>query len=108
MERVGISPVFSFPFLKGSLMRRNLVFASCLVAMLASLFLLAVPSASAENGQRLLITQSIDESKLITLAGNTRAEARAKNDHGAVPDSFPMDHLMLLLKRSPEQEQSLV
>ena len=88
-------------------MRRNLVFASCLVAMLASLFLLAVPSASAENGQRLLITQNIDANKLITLAGNTRAEAIAKNDRGAVPNSFPMEHMMLLLRRSPEQEQAL-
>ena len=56
------------------------------------------------DSSRVLITQAIDESKLVTLAGNTRPEATAENDRGAVPDSFPMQDLLLQLKRSPVLE----
>ena len=54
-----------------------------------------------------LITETISETKLVTLAGNTRPEATAANDRGPVADSFPMEHLWLQLRRSPEQEQAL-
>ncbi len=54
-----------------------------------------------------LITETISETKLVTLAGNTRPEATAANDRGPVADSFPMEHLWLQLQRSPEQEQAL-
>jgi len=54
-----------------------------------------------------LITETISETKLVTLAGNTRPEATVVNDRGPVADSFPMEHLWLQLQRSPEQEQAL-
>ena len=62
-----------------------------------------------ESGRhsRSLITQKIDESNRVPLAGNTRPEARVGNDRGAVADSFPMEHMLLQLKRPPEQEQAL-
>jgi hypothetical protein len=53
---------------------------------------------------RTLITDPIDESKLVPLSGNTRPEATAENDRGPVSDSFRMDGLMLQLKRSPVLE----
>jgi len=53
-----------------------------------------------------LITQSIDEQRLVTLAGNTRPEVTAANDRGAVEDSFQLDHMYLLLNRSAAQEQA--
>lgn len=53
-----------------------------------------------------LIRQTVNNSKLVTLAGNMRPEATAANDLGAVAGDFPMDHMMLQLKRSPEQEQA--
>ena len=37
-----------------------------------------------------LITQAIDATQRVTLAGNTRPEATAQYDRGAVPDDFPM------------------
>src|ERR1700721_3484389 len=40
------------------------------------------------------------------VAGNTRSEADAANDLGAVADSLSLNHMMLQLKRSPEQEQA--
>ena len=73
---------------------------------LASL-LLTVAVLQAQEPCPILITAPIDESKLVALAGNTRPEARAKYDRGPVADSFPMEHLLLLLKRSPEQEREL-
>jgi len=53
------------------------------------------------------ITQPIDETKLATLARNTRPEANLGNDRGAVPEALEADHMFLLLQRSPEQEQEL-
>lgn len=53
------------------------------------------------------IRAAIDESDLVTLANNTRPEATAANDRGRVADSFPLDHMLLQLKRSPEQEAAL-
>ena len=56
---------------------------------------------------RTLLTQSIDEHRLITLHGSTRPEANRANDRGPVSKDLIMDHLWLLLKRSPEQETAL-
>ncbi|MGB2604827.1 MAG: S53 family peptidase [Candidatus Sulfotelmatobacter sp.] len=57
------------------------------------------------SGQlRAVITQPVDETRLVTLVGNTRPEANAHNDRGAVPDGFPVDHMLLQLKRAPELE----
>src|SRR5271157_4784820 len=88
-------------------MRRELSLAYSLLAVLASLYLLVVPAAQAQSGQQVLITQNIDESKLVTLSGNTRPEARTKYDRGLVADNLAMDHMLLQLKRSPEQEREL-
>ena len=88
-------------------MRREMLLACCLLVALASLLLSAAPCAHAENVRPLLITQNVDESTLVTLGGNTRPEAKAKYDRGRVDDNLQMEHLLLLLKRSPEQEQEL-
>ena len=56
---------------------------------------------------RALITQGIDERNLAALRGNTRPEATAQNDRGAVADGFAMEHLLLQLRRAPEQEAAL-
>ena len=86
-------------------MRRKI----CLTAALLTLTL-ASPFAShvlgANPGQRVLVTIPIDETHLVTLVGNTRIEATAKNDRGRVADEFPMNHMLLQLKRAPELEQA--
>ncbi len=62
----------------------------------------------AAGGQsRALITEPVSEHALVKLAGNTRPEATAANDRGAVAADFPMDHMLLQLRRAPEQEQAL-
>lgn len=87
--------------------RSKVCLAVCLLAVLASLFLLVGPMAQAQNGAPVLITQNVDESKLVTIAGNTRPEANKQNDRGLVADSLSMEHMLLQLKRSPEQEREL-
>jgi Pro-kumamolisin, activation domain len=74
--------------------------------ILFSLFLIAQRSMGQSSGDRL-ITQPVDESKLMTLKGNTYPLARAEFDRGAVPASLPMDRMLLVMKRSPAQESAL-
>ncbi len=54
-----------------------------------------------------LITEAIDETNLVTLEGNTRPEANARNDRGPVADGFRMEHMFLQLRRSPEREHAI-
>ena len=68
---------------------------------------LAAPGVGTLPPARIMITQSIDAGKLYTLAGNTPSQATAQNDRGKVADSFPLDHMLLQLRRSPEREQAL-
>ncbi len=65
------------------------------------------PSQAQTNQARHLITQRIDENQRRTLWANTRPEANAINDRGAVTDSLALDHMMLLLRRPAEREQAL-
>lgn len=67
----------------------------------------AIALRSQTRSAPALIRQAVDENKLVTLAGNTHPEATAGNDLGAVADSFVLDHMMLQLKRSPEQETAV-
>jgi subtilase family serine protease len=53
------------------------------------------------------ITQAVDEAKLTTLKGNTYFLASAQYDRGAAPPSLPMDRMLLVLQRSPDQEAAL-
>jgi subtilase family serine protease len=75
----------------------------------AATLLLATVALRSQTTRRVpaLIRESVDESKLVTLAGNTRPEATAENDLGAVSNDLSLDHMMLQLKRSPEQEQAV-
>ena len=53
------------------------------------------------------ITQAIDETQLIRLHGNVHPLARPEFDQGAVPLGAPMQRMLLVLKRSVEQESAL-
>jgi subtilase family serine protease len=53
------------------------------------------------------IVQPLDETRLVTLSGNTHPMARPEYDRGPVPDGLLLDHLLLQLKRSPERERAL-
>ncbi|HVC48470.1 MAG TPA: Ig-like domain repeat protein [Terracidiphilus sp.] len=53
------------------------------------------------------ITAQVDEGALATLKGNTSPIAQAAYDHGAAPVSMPANRLVLVLKRSKQQEADL-
>ena len=53
------------------------------------------------------ITQAIDETQLVRLRGNVHPLARPEFDQGAVPSELSMQRMLLVLKRSVEQESAL-
>ncbi|PYX36651.1 MAG: peptidase S53, partial [Acidobacteria bacterium] len=53
------------------------------------------------------IMQAVDDAQLSTLRGNTHPLALARFDRGAAPASLPLDRMLLVLKRSPEQDAAL-
>src|SRR5208282_4541950 len=53
------------------------------------------------------ITDPINDNDVVSTPGNVRPQATAANDRGRVPDDFPLDHLLLLLRRSPQREREL-
>jgi len=103
-EKESLFRLFRSLSLPQRIFRRKVSLRYCLLAFLC---FLAVSFARAESVGPVLITQNVDESKLATLGGNTRPEAMAKYDRGLVADNLLMEHMLLLLKRSPEQEQEL-
>jgi|HubBroStandDraft_5_1064220.scaffolds.fasta_scaffold74579_1 hypothetical protein len=53
------------------------------------------------------ITQQVNDAQRTVLHGNTLPIAQPKYDQGAVPSGTPANRMLLVLKRSPEQEASL-
>jgi hypothetical protein len=53
---------------------------------------------------KVRIVSPIDESRLVTLSGNTNPHANAKNDAGLVRPDLAMTDLIMVLSRSPEQQ----
>jgi len=80
-----------------------LVYAGSLIVLAG----FAVSAHAKSPAPRALITGQIDDSRLVTLSGNTRPEASAENDRGIVSDSLPLDHLMLQLRRPAGREAAL-
>jgi subtilase family serine protease len=83
-----------------------------LYAILSSVLLLLIGGfitlrSQTPGGREPLIREKPDDSKLVTLSGNTRPEANAANDQGEVSDDLVMNHMMLQLKRSPQQERAV-
>lgn len=53
------------------------------------------------------ITATITDQTMVPLRGNVHPLARAEFDRGPAPVSLPTERMILVLKRSPEQEASL-
>jgi subtilase family serine protease len=81
--------------------------AGFLVATFAILGSITPVNAQAPGRTSPSIVQGIDENRLVTLQGNIRPEATAANDRGAVAEDFPLAHMQLQLKRSPDSEAAL-
>ncbi len=95
----------------GKPLNRKLGFAFLAAVLAALLFAHKHASrlwaAQGGLGKRVLITQPVDESRLVTLRGNIRPEAKVPEyNRGRVEDDFPVDYMLLQLKRPPELEQA--
>ncbi len=53
------------------------------------------------------ITENVNDDVRTPLKGGVHPLARAEFDRGSVDDSLPMEHIIMMLQRSPEQELSL-
>ena len=53
------------------------------------------------------IVQAVDDSRRVTLIGNTHPLARAEFDDGGVADEMQLRRMQLVLQRSPQQEAAL-
>ena len=85
----------------------TLIFRNSLL-FLASLFTIFTLSTTAQTKQAAArITQAVDEANLVTIRGSVNPLARAGFDQGLVADSRPMNHMLLVLQRSPQQETAL-
>jgi subtilase family serine protease len=60
---------------------------------------------SANQTQR--IVSAVNESDLVQLRGHTHPLAVPEFDEGVVADDFRMEHMFVVLQRSPQQEQAL-
>jgi trimeric autotransporter adhesin len=76
----------------------------CLVLGAAFTGILALPQTV--PGSR--ITGPIDEHVRVTLKGNVHPLAQLEFDRGAVPDSFPVERMFLVLQRPPDREAALL
>jgi regulation of enolase protein 1 (concanavalin A-like superfamily) len=84
-----------------------------IVSLAIGVFAFCFPFGAAEaqsvtgSRARPLVTQNIEEGKLVELHGNTRPEAKAENDRGAVSDDIVLEHMLLQLRRPEEKEEEL-
>ena len=80
-----------------------------LFGLLFTTFVLTAPTASAQCTTAAVsrVTADVDDTARISLAGNVHPMARAEFDKGQVDDSLPMEHIIMVLQRSPEREAAL-
>jgi len=78
------------------------------VAVAAAILLAAAIFTGAQtNVAPSRITQAIDAANLTILQSNVNPLAQARFDRGAAPSSLPMQRMLLVLKRSAQQEDAL-
>jgi subtilase family serine protease len=78
---------------------RFLLLSACLYASFSAASGLAQAVAPS-----IQVVNPINESRLVTLKGNTHPFANAKNDRGRVSPDLPMTDMILVLSRSPQQQ----
>ena len=89
--------------MRAHLLRNALLFAGSLFASLA----IATTFVAAQQGPPTLVTQAVDNSVRTVLPGNIHPLARAEFDQGEAPPDLPLKRMLLVLKRSDQQEAAL-
>ena len=88
-------------------MRRYFLFVFVAVVVMCMLFLGGRKMLAQSTLAPQMITQAVDEHHLVTLRGNVHPAARPENDRGTAPADMQMNHLILVLNRSAEQQAAL-
>ena len=88
-------------------MHRDSIVHSRLWSAVALFFAFSSLASAQGTISRPRITAAIDEARLTTLQGDTHPLARPQFDRGPAPSSLPMQRMLLVLKRSVEQEIAL-
>lgn len=86
-------------------LRRSIV---SLVHIASSTLVLSTLAAAQQRYVAPRINEPLDEGRRIVLKGNVHPLARTRFQVAAAPANLPMDRMLLVLKRSPEQETALV
>lgn len=94
-------------FLEDAMKRATLPLAVAGLVLSALGFQFSSSTLPSTNSAAPRITQAVDENQRVVLRGNTHPLARPQFDHGAAPSDLPLNRMLLVLKRSPEQESSL-
>jgi len=83
--------------------------ALCILSAVAGITHLAVAQDQVAETPRppARIVEPVNDAKLVLLRGNTRPETRLGTDLGSVDPQLPMQRMLLILRRSPEQEAAL-
>src|ERR1700760_2315439 len=80
----------------------------CVSAPALALALLGVSAAAQTAGvAKPRVLTAVQPSARVTLKGNTHPLAKPQYDRGALPDSTPAGHMVLVLKPSAEQQAAL-
>jgi len=82
----------------------NLVSRLCLVAVGLFLWIASTPSVWAQSADRVL--GPIDPNARVAIRNHHPSWASPQNDAGAVPADLPLQHLTLILARSPQAQQA--
>jgi hypothetical protein len=102
-----------------SLLFRSSLLPFAMITMLIAMLLIGAERTAAQSAAQsqasaaqapatpARITQAIDETQLVRLKGNVHPLARPEFDQGPVADSTPMNRMLLVLQRSPEQQAAL-
>ena len=89
--------------------RSNLQFPVLfLLAGAALVCALAAHAPKTSSAQpRILITEAVNENRLVTLTEHVGSVVTSANDRGRVSDDVEIEHMLLLLRRPAEQEAAL-
>ncbi|HEX4147040.1 MAG TPA: protease pro-enzyme activation domain-containing protein, partial [Pirellulales bacterium] len=89
-------------------MNTNKLLLTFAVFSLVALFsIVALRTSSQATYSQPRITAAVNDAQLTVLRGNTYPLAQPQFDRGPAPASLPMQHMLLVLKRSPAQEAAL-
>ncbi len=83
------------------------LFPRVLLPLFASLFLISAEVRGQDNQTLSRITGPVEETRLTVIKGNVHNMARPMFDRGPALPGLPMQRMLLVLQRSPEQENAL-